>query len=268
MIPDTFHFVYGFRPQTEPFPFLHFLCIRSCIEVNRPQQVMVHCAERPWGPWWDRLKGDIIINDAASVTEVESHEYDSRVPKAYRYAHHADFVRLDALVRYGGIYADIDTVFVRRFPDALRGYPFVAGRECDLNGQPSVCNAILAAEPGALFARRWREAMPEALDGWSDHSTLLPARLAALHPAEVQLQGAVSFYPFGYTPLDLLRLLQADEPVPPETISVHLWEHLWRDADRTDFSRFHIGMVTPQNIRAADTTLFRLLRRFLPEDAA
>ena len=59
MIPDIFHFVYGFRPQTEPFPLLHFLCIRSCVEMNRPQQVMVHCAERPWGTWWDRLDGDV-----------------------------------------------------------------------------------------------------------------------------------------------------------------------------------------------------------------
>ena len=229
MIPDIFHFVYGFRPQAEPFPLLHFLTIRSCIEVNRPQQVMVHCAERPWGKWWDRLNGEVVVMEAGSVPEVETHEYDARVPDLYRYAHRADFIRLDVLIRYGGIYADVDTVFIRRFPDALRADPFVAGRESDLHGQASVGNAILAAEPGAKFAQRWRGAMAEAIDGWSDHSTLLPARLAAIHRDEVKLEPMARFYPFSYTPLDLLRLLETDEPVPAETISVHLWEHLWSD---------------------------------------
>ncbi len=164
-------------------------------------------------------------------------------------------------------YADVDTVFIRRFPDALRADPFVAGRESDLHGQASVGNAILAAEPGAKFAQRWRGAMAEAIDGWSDHSTLLPARLAAIHRDEVKLEPTARFYPFSYTPLDLLRLLETDEPVPAETISVHLWEHLWSDPWRTDHSRFHAGLVSPQNIRGVNTTLFRLLRPFLPEDA-
>ena len=267
MIPDIFHFVYGFRPQSEPFPLIHFLAIRSCLEVNQPQQVMVHCAGRPWGPWWDRLTGDITAVDAAPAPEVDSHAYDARVPEIYRYAHHADFVRLDGLIRHGGIYADIDTVFIRRFPEELRAYPFVAGRETDLSGEASVGNAMLAAAPKAAFAQRWRGAMAEALDGWSDHSTILPARLSAAYPAEVHLEPTVTFYPFGHSRPDLQRLLQADEPVPAETISVHLWEHLWGDKRRTDCSSFHAGLVTPRNIRAVDTTLFRVLRRFLPEDA-
>ena len=171
------------------------------------------------------------------------------------------------LIDHGGIYADIDTVFIRRFPDELRAHPFVAGRETDLNGEASVGNAVLAAEPGAAFTQRWRGAMADALDGWSDHSTILPARLAAVYPTELHLEPAVTFYPFNHRPLDLLRLLQVDEPVPPEAISTHLWEHLWWDEWRTDYSTFHAGLVTPQNIREVDTTFFRLVRPFLPEDA-
>lgn len=266
MIPDIFHFVYGFRPQTEPFPLLHFLAVRSCLQLNHPRHVMFHCAERPWGPWWDRLDGDIVVMDAKAAIEVDSHRYDARVPESYRYAHHADFVRLDALIRHGGIYVDIDTVFVRRFPEALRSRAFVAGREVDLNGQPSVGNAALAGEANSAFAHRWRAAMAGALDGWSDHSTLLPARLAAAHPAEIHLEPAATFYPFDHGALGLLRLLVGDERIPADTISVHLWEHLWGAESRTDFSGFHAGLVTPHNIRHVDTTLFRLLRPFLPED--
>ncbi len=267
MIPDIFHFVYGFKPQTEPFPLIHFLAIQSCLEVNSPQQVILHCAERPWGNWWERLEGRVVLADAVRSAEVDAHRYDHRVPEDYRYAHHSDFVRLDALIRTGGIYADIDTVFVRPFPDSLRRHAFVAGRESDLGGKMSVCNAVLAAQPGAPFALRWRAAMPTALDGWSDHSTLLPARLAAQHPDEIHIEPMETFYPFDHNAFGLLQLLMGDVPLPASTVSIHLWEHLWGAASRTDFVPFHSGLITPQNIRTANTTLFRLLRRFLPEDA-
>jgi hypothetical protein len=267
MIPDIFHFVYGFKSQTEPFPLLHFLTIQSCLEVNKPQQVIVHCAEKPWGPWWERLDGCITVADAGPAPEVDGHRYDRRVPNIYRYAHHSDFTRLDALIQMGGIYADIDTIFVRRFSDQLRAHRFVAARESNLNGQVSIGNALLASEPDAAFARRWRETMPAALDGWSDHSTLLPGRLAAQHPSEIHIAPTALFYPFDHITLDLMRLLFGDESLPPETISLHLWEHLWGDETRTDYVAFHAGLVTPANIRKVNTTLFRLLRRYLPEDA-
>jgi hypothetical protein len=266
MIPDIFHFVYGFKPQTHPFPLIHFLAIQSCIEVNRPAQVIVHCAQKPWGELWERLEGRITVADAARSEAVDAHAYDSRVPGIYRYAHHADFVRLEALIRHGGIYADIDTIFVQRFPDRLRSHAFVAGRETDLGGNPSVGNALMAAQAGSAFARRWLDAMPQELDGWSDHSTLLPARLAAEHASEIHLEPTETFYPFDHGALGLMRLLMGNETVPDGTVSIHLWEHLWGEKSRTDFVAFHTGLVTPANIRKIDTTLFRMLRRSLPED--
>jgi hypothetical protein len=266
MTPDIFHFIYGFKPQTEPFPLIHFLAIQSCLEVNHPREVIVHCAEKPWGIWWDRLEGRITLANATPAAEVHAHQYDSRVPEIYRYTHHADFARIEILIRHGGIYADIDTIFVRRFPDKLRTHSFVAGREPDIGDKASIGNAVLAAEVGATFARRWGKAMAGALDGWSDHSTLLPARLAALHPTEIHLEPNVTFYPFDPSGFGLLRLLIGNEDVPAETVSIHLWEHLWGAQSRTDFVPFHAGLVTPHNIRNIDTTLFRLLRRFLPED--
>ena len=50
------------------------------------------------------------------VSEVLQADYThGLVPEHLRYAHHADFVRLDALIEHGGLYADIDTIFVRAF---------------------------------------------------------------------------------------------------------------------------------------------------------
>lgn len=84
----------------------------------------------------------------------------------------------------GGVYADIDTIFVNPFPERLWEQPFVLGWEGDVvpaTGEaprPSLCNALIMAEPGAAFGRLWLEEMRAAFDGsWSAHSTPLPERL-------------------------------------------------------------------------------------------
>ena len=116
------------------------------------------------------------------VDEVLAADYSAgHVPNRYRYAHHADFIRLDALIEHGGVYADIDTIFVRAFPDELFAAPFVIGREPPVRDErtgewrPSLCNALLMSEPGAAFARAWRERMAAALNGTLEQSQRLPA---------------------------------------------------------------------------------------------
>ena len=86
---------------------------------------------------------------------------DALVPARYRYTHHADVVRLDALIEHGGLYADIDTVFLRPLPDEWWDVPFAIASEGpvpDASGveRDSLCNALMVARPGADFARRWR----------------------------------------------------------------------------------------------------------------
>ena len=34
-IPNVYHFVFGLRPQTEPFHLMFYLCLASCLAVNR-----------------------------------------------------------------------------------------------------------------------------------------------------------------------------------------------------------------------------------------
>ena len=70
----------------------------------------------------------LTLVDADEAPEVLAASYDDNlVPERYRYAHHADFVRLAALIEYGGVYADIDALFLRPFPDELFSEPFVIG---------------------------------------------------------------------------------------------------------------------------------------------
>ena len=94
-----------------------------------PDVIYLHYKHLPWGPWWERVAPHLRLREV-DLAPVSTADYSAgTVPPSYRYAHHADFVRLDALIEYGGIYADIDTVFVNPFRPDLFERPFVIGAE-------------------------------------------------------------------------------------------------------------------------------------------
>jgi hypothetical protein len=271
-IPNIAHFVWGLKAEPEPFHLVHYLCIESCRRVQRPERIVLHCRNRPGGPYWRLLEPHVALAPAELVPEVTAVSHDERlVPASYRYAHHSDFVRLDALIESGGLYADIDTLFVRPFPAELFDAPFVIGREDDVRDEltgvlrPSVCNALLLSEPRSLFAVMWRRTAAGALNGtWSNHSTLLPHELSEKLPDAVRVEPRRSFYEYGPNAGDLARLLEACETVAPDVLSIHLWAHLWWHSGRRDFSSVHAGLFTEAFIRDVDTTYNVLARAFLP----
>ncbi len=204
MIPNQVHFVFGLQEQHEPFSFVHYLAIESCRRVVNPTTIFFHHLHVPYGPWWDRIAPHLQMVKVERNPAVDAADYSGgNVPSAYRYAHHADFVRLDALIEFGGIYADIDTVFVRPIRADLFRAPFVIGRESPVRDErtgivkPSLCNALMMAEPHSRFASVWRERMPEALNGtWSNHSGFLAKAIAEEMPDEVHVEAQETFFPF------------------------------------------------------------------------
>jgi hypothetical protein len=271
-IPRIFHFVYGLRNQTAPFHLLHYLAIESCLRVNTPEALLFHFHHEPWGDYWDLIRDKITpVRIARPKVRLR---YDDRRVAAYSYAHESDFIRLDVLLEHGGVYADIDTVFIRPVPQRLYGQSFVLGREDDIVCQKSgarrasVCNAFIMSRAGSDFGALWRQRMEGAFDGsWSRHSTILPAELAQAHPDLVHIEPPGTFYPFMWTREDLRRLFEGCECVDRDSASVHLWAHLWWSRRRRDFSDVHADMFTEKYIRATATTLNLLLQPFLPPGA-
>jgi hypothetical protein len=72
---------------------------------------------------------------------------------------------------------------------------------------------------------------------------------------------------FHYSPFTdgLARLFERSEVVPAGCYSIHLWAHLWWRADRLDYSTFHEGLLTSEQIGTRDTTYNMLARPLLPE---
>lgn len=253
---------------------MHYLAIASCIEVVQPDEVFVHCDELPYGVYWDLIRPHVTLHRVAPVPEVDALAPDPLLAP-YRYAHHADFVRLDALLTWGGLYADIDTLFLAPPPDACWTAPATIGREADvvdtLTGRvrPSSSNALLLATPGSAYIAEWRRRMPGALDGsWSAHSCFLGHDLALEMPDAVHVEPQRTFHHFDPSPASLATLLETRVDDLTGIASIHLMAHLWWADARRDFSRVHAGQIDPTWVARADTTYAVAARRFLPDLAA
>ena len=272
MIPRLFHFVFGLKPTPQPLHLMHYLCLVSCWRVNQPDVVYFHYHHEPYGPYWDRLKPLLIRRRIEPNRRIADWRYTSSFIGSYRYAHLSDFARLEILQEYGGVYADLDTLFVGAIPDALFQYSFVMGHEfpVPIGAEGSLCNAWIASEPGAPFGRRWLREMEVSFDGsWSSHSTVLPYRLAGAYPDEIQVEPVERFFKIPPTRQGLAELFLRDgmdlETFLEGVLSLHLWSHLWGERWRVDFSPFHAGCLTPAYVAHANTLYARLAHPFLTD---
>ncbi|MGH8041982.1 MAG: glycosyltransferase [Rudaea sp.] len=271
-----FHFVFGLREQSEPLHILHYLCLASCRAVNRPDAIHFHYRHEPFGPWWDAIKPHLcLVRVPESVQGFAPQRYaDSDEGRLIErlglgYAHETDFLRMDILLAHGGVYADMDTLFVRPYPEEWLAEDFVIGdenapRAADGLSRPTLCNAVMFANPGSAFVKRWRERMTAAFDGsWSGHSSHEAARVWKRMPKAVRVLPREYFYRYGSSVAGLRTLLEEADAEHADLYSVHLWAHLWWDAARTDFSPVHAGQIDERWLRERECTLARLARPFL-----
>jgi len=274
IIPNKFHFVYGLKNQNEPFHLAHYLCIESCRQVNQPEKIYFYYHNMPYGRYWELIKKHLTLEQVDLVPFISKFPYGFRHRgcKKYIYAHHSDFIRLEKLIQRGGIYADIDTIFVRKFPDILHTKPFVLGKEDDIcvgkSGfkRPSLCNALIMSQKGSEFAKIWLDAMEKEFDGsWSKHSTLLPHKLSKMYPDLIHVEPSRTFYGCMWTIEGLRTLFEGCDRDLEGVISMHLWSHLWWSKKRNDFSSFHGELITEDFIRNIDTTYNIIARQFLPQ---
>ncbi len=271
-IPRIAHFVFGLREQDEPFHLVHYLAIASCAAVVEPAEIHLHCHHLPYGFYWDLVRPMVTLH-RIERPDLAAHQYDDAVVARYSYAHEADVVRLDVLAEHGGLYADIDTVFVNAPPSGLWDEDCVIGREKDVVDprtgieRSSLSNAVVMARPGASYVRAWRERIEEAFDGsWSAHSCLLADDLAHEDPSLVRVEPERTFHHFPPTPGGLRRLLVDCEEPLDGVVSLHLAAHLWWEERRVDFvPEVHARVIDEAWIREESSTYAVAASSFLPD---
>lgn len=270
-IPKVYHFVFGLKPQRWPFHLAHYLCLSSCLEVNQPERVLFHYHHEPYGRLWDLIKEQLTLVKVEPNDFVAGYEYQDAFIGQFRYAHHADFIRLEALRAHGGVYADMDTLFVNPLPAHLWEQPCVMGFEDDVyckesdTFRKSLCNAVIMSEPNGHFVNTWLSRTRAAFNGtWSNHSTLLPYELSVRHPHWLHVEPIRSFFYHGPSQEGIDTLFHRRDDDFEGIYSMHLWSHLWWSWRRRDFSHFSALKLTEHYVRKADTTFAMAARPFLP----
>jgi hypothetical protein len=203
MIPNIVHFVYGLKSDFggKGFSFVHFLAIFTAWKVNRPETIFFHYAYEPTGEWWEKAKPYLTLNHISPPAEIFGRPLE-------HFAHKADVVRLEMLMKYGGIYLDIDVVCISSLKPLLQE-TFVLGREPGFG----LCNAVILSSPDSEFLRIWYDRYHD-FDGahWGYHSVKLPLELAKQHPTLIRvLDSYAFFYPLHNDPTH--EALWSDKPL-------------------------------------------------------
>lgn len=277
MIPNIFHFVFGMAPDFggKPFSLVHYLSVKSAVELNQPEAAFFHYQYEPEGHWWQKAKPLLTLNKITAPTEIFGN------PLCH-VAHQADIVRLRMLKETGGIYMDLDTISVKPFSHLLH-HSFVIGEELKVVAEPKnwrqrfkkkiwqragnkeqsntngLCNAILFSEKDSPFVNRWLETYRSFRSKgrdkyWNEHSVTLPLKLAAEHPSELTRLGPYTFHYPLYHAQGLKEMFE-ETHVFPEALAHHLWESFaWEPYMK------HLDVAS---ILAKDTTYHLLARKFL-----
>lgn len=226
MLPRLIHFIFGMMPQEGigDFGLHHYICIKSA-RLTYPKHELVL--------WYGHQAQDNVYWQAASklCTPVEvvppTHIFDNPL---HIHAHRTDVLRLQILLDHGGIYLDLDSIVVRPLDDV-----FVANCLMGLEVQENsakifgLCNAVIAALPRASFLRRWLDCFEFFTSSGADstyafYASRLPLILARQRGDDITILGHRAFFPFWCDLNGLNDIFLADQIVPAETYSVHLWE--------------------------------------------
>jgi hypothetical protein len=293
LIPNTVHFIFGLKPDFggKPFSLVHYLSIKSAHDVQRPSFIFVHYIHTPTGYWWEQARQYITprpVNESAiarvrsSTPLVTAAEWERM-----HVAHRADILRLLLLIDEGGIYLDLDVVFVAPLP--LQTWSSLGSRSTTLalEGSDGLGNAVMVAKPGAAFLQRWLALYKKSFRGgdagtddihrndagvkstvrnstqhpssstWADFSVKLPKVLAMQHPAEVHvLPDRKAFHSPGWGDPAIRKLWHDTDYDFRGHYVVHLFESL-------TWTRW-LQHLRSSDVWLGNSSILNHMRQFLP----
>ena len=137
---------------TAPISFKMYLCILSVIYVGQMDVVYIHVDHDIKGIYWEAIK------DNPRLTILRRHSHNRYVYGKYirDVKHWSDVIRLDVLIKYGGLYLDVDAMMVKPLTEVIRSYDAVIS--LDFPGRPPwpdyINNGVMLGKPNAEFFRR------------------------------------------------------------------------------------------------------------------
>lgn len=252
MIPNIFHFCYGLSEDFggKPYSLVHYLAVKSAKEINNPEEIYFYYSYEPEGEWWEKTKKLVTLKKITAPREIFGN-------KLYHVAHRADIVRLECLIKDGGIYLDLDTISKKSFAPLLKN-KFVIGKQGRWRNM-GLCNAVMLAEKNSEFVKIWYDEYKSFRSKgkdkfWAEHSVSVPLKLSKKFPDLLHIESYKSFHFPLYYPLSLKNLFVYSKDYP-EAYCHHLWEGgSWEK---------YLKNLKLNEIEKNDTTYNKIARRFI-----
>jgi hypothetical protein len=143
-VPNVTHYVWY---NQRKLSFFHFVSFISVLRFMRPCVILINGNIIPSGNYWKFIL-DLYPNIVHVFREITSTLFGKKVKFI---EHVSDIWRLEALLRFGGIYLDTDTVLVKPI-DTLRRFPCTMFRQTK---NKTIGSAFIMAERNATFIREW-----------------------------------------------------------------------------------------------------------------
>ena len=182
-VPRLVHLAWYDRSRPV-FRFHHVISVMSSLRFIRPQRIMFWHDGVPTGKWWQFIRQK--INESSTTLVMMQRNAPQKIFGKHIYypEHQSDIVRLEAVMKYGGIYHDLDVVIVRPL-DPLFCYNTTMGEELPR----WLCNAFLMSVANATFLRLWHDSyrnfMPYV---WNYNSVVMPGLIAKDHPELIHVE--------------------------------------------------------------------------------
>lgn len=219
MIPKIIHFIYGLSDDfsLKPFSFFHYISILSAKKCNGCP-VYLHIRHEPRNNFWYDLSKDLVeIKNIPNIPEVFSEK------RIIFNEHRCDYLRLQILSEYGGIYLDIDTICNKSF-DTLLGYDCVMGIE-KFNGVTNgLCNAVILSSKESQFIKHWINYFDIEFDpqDWNKMAVRIPYEISKKYPNLIHIERQDSFFRYDWH--NIIDMFNGDSPSTSGDYVHHLWE--------------------------------------------
>ncbi|KAJ3270325.1 hypothetical protein HDV01_007904 [Terramyces sp. JEL0728] len=167
-VPNVVHLIPG-----RGFKFHHYLNIKAIKKILKPERIYIHGELLPFDNKF--FMQSVAEFDLDLVVSRNIETIFDGVP-VRNGEHRADILRIEALLKYGGIYLDMDAYPIKPFEQFLKDEFSIGYQNQEENY--GLNNGIMIAKKCSRFLLKWYEQYKSFNpENWDEHSVQLPMKL-------------------------------------------------------------------------------------------
>ena len=173
--------------------------------------------ERCIASWKQQCPDYAIIEWTEENFDIGSHPFTSQMYQEKKFAFVADYVRLIALLRDGGIYLDTDMLLVQSL-DELLHTSLLLGKESDT----FISCGMIGTTPNHPFIEKMREKY-DTMTELKPNPVIMTELYATLNPTNTTVMSPRAFYPYDAHHIKNYH----GQALGKDVYGVHLWNYSW-----------------------------------------